>query len=605
MGEIASAYVSIYPKVGAGFASTIRGDVQKAMPSALGPVEKMSGDSGKKAGSRFGTAFKSAVGPMMALASVGAISSFVKSAVDSFASLEDATAAAGVTFGDSMDLIQAKANGASSALGISKKDYIDGALTMGTFVKSAGLAGEDLAAFSNELVQTAGDMASFRGTTPEQAIEAVGSALRGEMEPIRQYGVMLDDASLRQQAMSMGLIKSTKEALTPANKVLSAQALILAKTKDAQGDFARTSDSTANVQKRLRAETENFNAALGEKLAPTIVEVQQGLSSLMGVAEDNQAVLGPLTDTARGLAPAFSDVSKAMSGGTEAGKFLKPVLDSLNSITGIKWVQDLSNAYIGWSGSADTATEAAKNNTAAKKADTSATESNTGATKTNSQILQENIDKLNKQYDARLKLRGDKRSLEAAIDGATESIKKNGKTLDIHTEKGRANQESLDGIAEAGKAVGGNMDYSRNAYIRAAKAMGMSDAAARKLAKSIGLIKSKKVDITASVKMNPSADQVTYSVAGHGNVKFTARARGGYTPPGWTLVGEEGPELRRFTEPSHIYSAGDTQRMLGSGRGLGGGVPQIQMNIQGPDANEVAARAAARLSHVLADMAVQ
>ena len=49
---------------------------------------------------------------------------------------------------------------------------------------------------------------------------------------------------------------------------------------------------------------------------------------------------------------------------------------------------------------------------------------------------------------------------------------------------------------------------------------------------------------------------------GHAPGGWLARASGGYTPPGWTLVGEEGPELVNFTEPSRVYNATDTRRML-------------------------------------------
>ncbi|WP_413456000.1 phage tail tape measure protein [Glutamicibacter sp. FR1] len=41
---------------------------------------------------------------------------------------------------------------------------------------------------------------------------------------------------------------------------------------------------------------------------------------------------------------------------------------------------------------------------------------------------------------------------EAAIDGVTDSIEQNGKSLDITTEKGRANQAALDGLASSGQA---------------------------------------------------------------------------------------------------------------------------------------------------------
>ena len=75
--------------------------------------------------------------------------------------------------------------------------------------------------------------------------------MRGEAEPLRQYGVLLDDASLRQAALELGIISTTKNALTPQQKVLAAQALIYQQTGTAQGDFARTSDGLANKTRIL------------------------------------------------------------------------------------------------------------------------------------------------------------------------------------------------------------------------------------------------------------------------------------------------------------------------------------------------------------------
>lgn len=91
-------------------------------------------------------------------------------AVQSYAQLEDASAAAATIFGDSMGQITAQADGAARTLGMSKSQVIDAANTFGTYGKAAGLAGDDLAGFSTGMTQLAGDMASFRGTSPEQAI---------------------------------------------------------------------------------------------------------------------------------------------------------------------------------------------------------------------------------------------------------------------------------------------------------------------------------------------------------------------------------------------------------------------------------------------------
>ena len=259
-----------------------------------------------------------------------AVGDFAAGSVEKFSSLEDATGAASVVFGDSMGKIIEQSKTAAGNLGMSKSQVIDAANVFGTFGKSAGLSGDSLAGFSTKMTGLAGDMASFKGTSPEQAIEAIGAALRGETEPIRAYGVMLDDASMRNEAMKMGLIKTTKEALTPQQKVLAAQALILKQTSDAQGDFARTSDSTANTQKRLSATMENLQASLGEKLAPAVTAVAQGVL-------DAIEFFGQFSEVGEGAGEVFGALGQALGA---LGEVVFPVLTGMigKLVEGFGWL---------------------------------------------------------------------------------------------------------------------------------------------------------------------------------------------------------------------------------------------------------------------------
>lgn len=220
-----------------------------------------------------------------------AIVDFGEKSVDSYADLEDSTAAASVIFGKNMTMITKQAETANRTLGMSKQQVINAANAFGTYGKAAGKTGKDLASFSTQMTSLAGDMASFKGTSPEEAIQAIGAALRGEMEPIRKYGVMLDDASLRQEAMRMGLIKTTKQGLTPQQKSLAAHRLILKQTKDMQGDFARTADSTANVMKSQKAKVEDLSASFGEKLAPAMTRVNKRANDMLDWMNDNPEAL--------------------------------------------------------------------------------------------------------------------------------------------------------------------------------------------------------------------------------------------------------------------------------------------------------------------------
>ncbi|ALY09347.1 tapemeasure protein [Arthrobacter phage Jawnski] len=224
--------------------------------------------SGEEMGSGFGSKLKGVVGGLAAAAGVASIGQGMNAAVESFSALEDATAAAGTIYGENINNIVALSKTAGEALGLNQAQVIEAAQTYGVYGKSAGLAGKDLETFSTDLITRAGDMASFFGKSPEQAIEAIGAAMRGEAEPIRAFGVMLDDATMRQKALEMGLVSTTKDALEPQAKILAAQALIMEKSSIAAGDFTNTMDSTANIAKRLNVAQTNLSAKMGALLAP-------------------------------------------------------------------------------------------------------------------------------------------------------------------------------------------------------------------------------------------------------------------------------------------------------------------------------------------------
>jgi methylphosphotriester-DNA--protein-cysteine methyltransferase len=213
---------------------------------------------------------------------------FAKGAVDAFADLGETVSKATVIFGENVDQIVRYGDEASQALGQSKQAAIAAAADFAIFGKAAGLSGQELASFSTELTTLASDLASFNNTTPEEAIVALGAALRGESEPIRRYGVLLNEATLQQRALKMGLTDSL-EPLTQQQRVLAAQAEIFAQTSLAQGDFARTSDSLANQQKILAAEFKDLQAQIGEGLAPIF-------RTLVGIAGSAIDAFGALPD---------------------------------------------------------------------------------------------------------------------------------------------------------------------------------------------------------------------------------------------------------------------------------------------------------------------
>lgn len=270
------------------------------------------GDFAKKAG--------------VALAAVGAAAGAMaikvgKEAIAAASDLAESTSKVGVIFGDVSEEIRKFAAQAATSLGQTRTQAQNAASTFATFGKAAGLTGQDLSKFSIEFVKLASDLASFNNTSVDQAITALGAALRGEAEPIRSYGVLLNDATLKAKAMEMGIYDG-EGALTAQQKVLAAHKVVLAQTTDAQGDFARTADGMANSQKILTARLEEAKITLGEALLPIALNVVNLFNDkfLPVIEKIAGAFSSPdgkgLTDKVKGFVE-------------QASEFLKPIIEAV------------------------------------------------------------------------------------------------------------------------------------------------------------------------------------------------------------------------------------------------------------------------------------
>lgn len=273
------------------------------------------------------------VGVGIAAAGFSKATGFINDSTEASSDLNEALSKNQVIFGDASKEIEIFADAAAKGLGQSKVQALDAASTFATFGKSAGLAGDDLVEFSTEFVTLASDLASFNNTTPEDAITAIGAALRGESEPIRRYGVLLNDAALRAEALNQGIYDG-EGALSAQQKVLAAGALILKQTTDAQGDFARTSDGLANSTRILEAEQANLNAEIGTIFLPVMKQITEILKIAIGLFTSLPkpvqntlivigllaATLGPVVLLASSMITAFSTIKGVLGGFSIATK---------------------------------------------------------------------------------------------------------------------------------------------------------------------------------------------------------------------------------------------------------------------------------------------
>jgi vacuolar-type H+-ATPase subunit H len=206
------------------------------------------------------------------------IAQFAKQSVMAATNMAESLSKVRVVFGEGAAEVEEFGKKAAENLGISNQAALEAAGTYGNLFQAFGLGQGQAQDMSMSLVQLAADMASFNNTSIDQAITALRSGLSGETEPLKRFGVALQDTRLKTEAFAMGLIKSTSDALTPAAKAQAAYAIIMRDTALAQGDYARTADGTANTMKTLQAKMEDAKVALGDALMPAFRALLQILN---------------------------------------------------------------------------------------------------------------------------------------------------------------------------------------------------------------------------------------------------------------------------------------------------------------------------------------
>lgn len=222
----------------------------------------------------------------------------------------------------------------SGSFGVSTRAAAEAAGTYGNLFQAFGIGEKESAKMSKKLVELAADMASFNNVPIDEALTALRSGLSGETEPLKRFGVALNDVRLRQEAAALGL--GTYTGMLPvAVKAQAAYALILRDTALQQGDVARTAGGLANQKKFLAAQVEDLSGSFGAVLMPVMINV-------VGVLRNS--VLPQIQK----LIEAFKTLSpNAIVTATEIGLFaaaLGPAMVAMGYF--IKIVNGVGNAFV-------------------------------------------------------------------------------------------------------------------------------------------------------------------------------------------------------------------------------------------------------------------
>lgn len=278
------------------------------------------------------------------LVSLKAIATYLGNAAEKFNSYYEAANLFGVSMKGLTGEASTFINKMETLLGIDPTEAMNNMATIQGLTTSFGMASDKAYVLSKNLTQLGYDLASLKNIPVAESFTKIQAAISGELEPIRRLGVDISNARLQQELLNLGYSQSVS-TLSQADKAVLRYIAIMKQTTDAQGDFARTLSSPANMIRILQAQLNSLARAVGSLLYPAlksilppliaavelIKEIVTGIASLMGVKVEFPD-FSSASDAVGGVTDAMDNTTKATGKAAKAFKNYIMGFDELNVI---------------------------------------------------------------------------------------------------------------------------------------------------------------------------------------------------------------------------------------------------------------------------------
>ena len=287
--------------------------------------------------------------------------------------LEESQNKVSVAFSNSADQVYAFAQNTLESYGIAEGTALDMAALFGDMATSMKLPQDAAANMSTSLVGLAGDLASFKNISLDEASSALKGIFTGETESLKNLGVVMTQDNLLAYAMAQGFLDTAKsaqelekqqiavekaqvsyndvlkkygegsleareaalelsdaeaklaedgkaslDALSEAEMVQLRYAYVLEQTANAHGDFANTSDGAANSMRTAQEAIKECGASFGTMLTPYVAEIAQYLTQLIKgftqLPEEQKKTILTIAAVVAAIGPLLTVFGKTVSG---------------------------------------------------------------------------------------------------------------------------------------------------------------------------------------------------------------------------------------------------------------------------------------------------
>lgn len=179
-----------------------------------------------------------------------------------------------VSMGKYADEAMDYAEKVQDAMGIDMSEFIR---NQGIFMNMAsgfGVAEDKAYKLSKGLTELAYDISSFYNVDVDTAFQRLQSGIAGEIEPVRRWGIALDQASMQEWMLKKG-IDAKVNSLNQADKAMIRYNMMVEAMagNGAIGDFARTLITPANAIRILQQQITQLSRAIGSLFIPILITV--------------------------------------------------------------------------------------------------------------------------------------------------------------------------------------------------------------------------------------------------------------------------------------------------------------------------------------------
>lgn len=154
-----------------------------------------------------------------------------------------------------------------------------------SMLKSQGINKDDSYFMSENLTKAGYDIASLYNLTVDDAMNKLKSGLAGQVESLRQIGIDVSESSLETILNQLGIDRSVQE-LSYAEKEVARYIAIMQQGAQAQGDFARTMDNSANQLRIFKNQITELKQVAGAFIMNTFGNILVYVNAIIMVIKE-------------------------------------------------------------------------------------------------------------------------------------------------------------------------------------------------------------------------------------------------------------------------------------------------------------------------------